>query len=124
LPLLIALPFLLISSLLGAAGVLIVQFLLWLSEGMWVGMSGALLFRSFLPSSNPFVQWLDDPQSWYGAHTLISGTPLFLFLVFITVVLFCAYAVIPESWARRHGFLMAVAVGPAFIATWVWVIFS
>ena len=53
---------------------------------MWVGISGAFLFRTFLPSSNPFVQWLDDPQAWHGAHGLITGTPFFLFLVFITVV--------------------------------------
>jgi hypothetical protein len=102
LPLLIALPFLLISALLGAAGVLIVQCFLWLSEGMWVGMSGALLFRSFLPSSNPFVQWLDDPQSWHGAHTLITGTPLFFFLVLIAVKLFLTYAVMSDDWASRH----------------------
>ena len=102
LSLLIALPFLLIISLLGAAGVLIVQCFLWLSEGEWVGMSAALLFSFFLPSSNPLVQWLDDPQAWHGAHTLITGTSLSVFLVLIAVKLLVAYAVISDDWASRH----------------------
>jgi hypothetical protein len=102
LPLLIALPFFWISSLLAAAAVLIVQCFLWLSEGMWVGMSAELFFRTFLSSSNPLVQWLDDPQAWHGAHTLITGTPLFLFLILIAVSLFLAYAVISDDWASRH----------------------
>jgi hypothetical protein len=101
-PLLIALPFLLIISLLGAAGVLIVQCFLWLSEGEWVGMSAALLFSVFLPSSNPLVQWLDDPQAWHGAHTLITGTSLSVFLVLIAVKLLVAYAAISDDWASRH----------------------
>ncbi len=91
---------------------------------MWVGVSGALLFRTFLPSSNPFVQWLDDPQAWSGAHGLITGTPLFLFLILIAVIVFFVFAVIPESWARRHGFLMTLAFGPAFFAIWGWILFS
>ncbi len=101
-PLLIALPFLLISALLGAAGVLISQCFLWLTEEMWVGMSSELFFSYFLPPTNPMVQWLDDPQSWYGAHTLITGTPLFLFLILIAVKLLVAYAVISDDWASRH----------------------
>jgi hypothetical protein len=78
-------------------------------------MSGALLFRSFLPSSNPFVQWLDDPQSWYGAHTLITGISLSLFLVLIGGVFFCVYAMIPESWARRKDYLLSLAFGQVLI---------
>ena len=124
LPLLIALPFFWIISLLGAAGVFIVQCFLRLNEEMWVGMSSELFFSYFLPPSNPLVQWLDDPQSWYGAHTLITGTPLFLFLILIAVILFFVFAVIPESWARRHGFLMTLAFGPAFFAIWGWILFS
>ncbi len=102
LPLLIALPFLLISALLGAAGVLIFQCFLWLNEEMWVGMSSELFFSYFLPPTNPMVQWLDDPQAWHGAHTLITGTSLSVFLVLIAVKLLVAYAVISDDWASRH----------------------
>jgi len=115
LPLLIALPFFWIISLFGAAGVFIVQCFLWLSEGEWVGMSAELFFSFFLPSSNPLVQWLDDPQSWYGTHALITGTSLFLFLIVIGGILFCVYAAIPESWARRKDFLESLAFGQGLI---------
>ena len=115
LPLLIALPLFWIISLLGAAGVLIVQCFLWLSEGEWVGMSAELFFSYFLPPTNPMVQWLDDPQSWYGTHALITGTPLFLFLILIGGIWFCVYAAIPESWARRRDCLLSLAFGQALI---------
>ncbi len=115
LPLLIALPFFWIISLLGAAGVVIVQCFLWLSEGKWVGMSAELFFSYFLPPSNPLVQWLDDPQSWYGTHALITGTPLFLFLILIGGIWFCVYAAIPESWARRKDCLESLAFGQGLI---------
>ncbi len=90
-PLLTVLPLFWIISLLGAAGVFIVQCFLWLSEEEWVGMSAELFFSYFLPPSNPLVQWIDDPQSWYGTHALITGTPLFLFLILIP-------GVDPVSW--------------------------
>ena len=102
LPLIIALSSFVMISFLAASGVFIVQCFLWLSEGEWVGMSAELFFSFFLPSSNPLVQWLDDPQAWHGAHTLITGTSLSVFLVLIAVKLFVAYAVISDDWASRH----------------------
>jgi hypothetical protein len=115
LPFRIAVPFFWIISLLGAVGVFIAQCFLWLSEGKWVGMSAALLFSYFLPSSSSLVQWLDDPQSWYGTHRLIIGTSLSLFLLLIGGILFCVYAAIPESWARRKDCLESLAFGQVLI---------
>ncbi len=115
LPLIIALSSFVMISFLAAAGVFIVQCFLWLSEGKWVGMSAELFFSYFLPPSNPLVQWLDDPQSWYGTHALITGTSLFLFLILIGGILFCVYAAIPESWARRKDCLESLAFGQGLI---------
>ncbi len=100
LPLIIALSSFVMISFLAAAGVFIVQCFLWLSEGEWVGMSAALPFSYFPPSSNPLVQWLDNPQSWYTAHKLTTGTPLPVFLILIGVVLFCVFLAIGK-WVSR-----------------------
>ncbi len=118
------LSFLLISSLLAATGVFMFQCFLWLRAGEWIGISAVLLLNYFLPPGNAFVQWLDNPQSWYGVHTLISGTPVVLFLILIAMISFCALGLIPGSWARHRRFLMTLAVGPAFLLTSVWVVFA
>ncbi len=87
-------------SFLAAAGVVIVQCFLWLSEGEWVGISAELFFSYFLPPSNPLVQWLDNPQAWYTAHKLTTGTPLPVLLILIGVVLFCVFLAIGK-WVSR-----------------------
>ena len=100
LPLIIALSSFAMISFLAAAGVVIVQCFLWLSEGEWVGISAELFFSYFLPPSNPLVQWLDNPQAWYTAHKLTTGTPLLVFLILIGVVLSCVFIAIGK-WVSR-----------------------
>jgi hypothetical protein len=106
LPFIIALSYFVMTSFLVAAGVLIVQCVLWLSEGKWVGVSAAVFFTYSLPSSNFLVQWLDNPQSWYTAHKLITGTPLPVFLILIGVVSFYVFLVIGKwvSWLDTKAF--------------------
>ncbi len=87
LPLFIVLSSFAMISFLAAAGVFIVQCVLWLSEGEWVGISAELFFSYFLPPSNPLVQ-------------LTTGTPLLVFLILIGVVLSCVFIAIGK-WVSR-----------------------
>ena len=100
LPLFIVLGSFAMISFFAAAGVVIVECFLWISEGEWVGISAELFFSYFLPPSNPLVQWLDNPQAWYTAHKLTTGTPLLVFLILIGVVLSCVFIAIGK-WVSR-----------------------
>ncbi|MDA2928509.1 hypothetical protein MYX84_00950 [Acidobacteria bacterium AH-259-O06] len=79
-----------------AGGVFLYQCFLWLKDGEWVEMSATLFFKYFLSPDNPFVQWVDNPQSWYGLHYLLTATPLSVFLFLVGLVIFFVYFVVAE----------------------------
>ena len=82
--------FLIISPIFAAACVLVYQCFLWLIYGEWIEVSGSVVFEYVLGPDHPFLQWLNDPQSWQGLHRIVQmltgSLSFFLFLIGIAAV--------------------------------------
>jgi len=79
-----------ISPFFAAVGVLVYQCFLWLMYGEWIEVSGSVVFEYVLGPDHPFLQWLNDPQSWQGLQRIVqilTGSLSFsLFLIGIATV--------------------------------------
>ena len=88
-----------------AACVLVYQCFLWLVDGEWIWVSGSVVFEFVLGPDHPFLQWLNDPQSWHGLHKIVQiltgSLSFFLFLIGIAAGhLFLWVSEKSSSWFR------------------------
>ena len=78
-------------------GVLIYQIYVGLRHGEWP----ALLLPRLFEYLTPIVPWIEQPQSWHGLHTLITGrlafTPISLFLIVTGTVIALVIEVLEAS---------------------------
>jgi len=74
-------------------------------DGEWIEVSGSVVFEYVLGPDHPFLQWLNDPQSWHGLHRIVQiltgSLSFFLFLIGIAVgYLFLWVSDNSGSWFR------------------------
>ncbi|MCS6304902.1 MAG: hypothetical protein H8K07_14755 [Nitrospira sp.] len=89
----IELPLVAFGSLsLASALILTLQVLVYLKTGDWPDWFLFTAFKDFLPAS--FLQWLRDPQDWFGVHKMVFylfmeiplALSVFLFAILLAIV--------------------------------------
>ena len=73
--------------------VLVYQSYFWMKQGYWKSFGSKLALNEVLPAQ--FLRWLNNPNSWFGLHKIISpvfNLPLALFLLLFGLVVYLLVA--------------------------------